>query len=412
MARTRIDPTASLLRPDGRIDRRSFLAGAASLGVSAFALPAAAQSGPVNIGWVRASTGRLASLYAPQFVGGLIAVDEINAAGGIMGRPIARLEEDDEASPAKQPQVAKKLLDAKPLAVVGPSGSSQALASVVFTGPAKVLQACNAAAAEMGDGTKYPYHYQCMTNTVRQSEIMVRHLRDVMNVKRIGVLQENTAFGEQGTAATLTLLKSLGVTDVPVEVYPLTAPDLSPYIRNLRNANVDGVVAWIATVPAAATAFNAMYRLKWNPPVVGHNGICTETIFDHVPPEAVANVYSTYYKNLTWWGSKPPGDRQIAYAKKIAAYPESKAVETYVATAPYYDFVYLLKHGVETARSWEPEKIKAVLDNTRGFKGMLGTFSFTPTNHSGLAVDELVLVSIVSARSPQALGVFRERLGD
>ena len=58
MARTRIDPTASLLRPDGRIDRRSFLAGAASLGVGAFALPAAAQSGPsILAGCVRAPDG-------------------------------------------------------------------------------------------------------------------------------------------------------------------------------------------------------------------------------------------------------------------------------------------------------------------------------------------------------------------
>lgn len=411
---TLLDPNTPF-RADGSIDRRRFLETAAKLGVGALGAPLvsptwAQSNAPVQFGWIRASTGRLAPLYAPQFIGGLIAVDEINAAGGILGRPIARLEEDDEAAPAKQPQIAKKLLDSKPLAVVGPSGSSQALASVVFTGPAKVFQGTNAAAAEMGDGSKHPYHYQCMTNTVRQSEIMVRHLRDVMKVKRIGLLQENTAFGEQGTAATLALLQRLGVKDVPVEVYPINAPDLTPYVRNLRAAKVDGVIAWIATVPAAATAFNAMYRMKWNPPVVGHNGICTESIFDHIPPEAMANVFATYYKNLTWYGDQQPGERQIAYARKIATYPEAKGTETYIATAPYYDFVYLMKHGVETAKSWDPEKIKQALDNTQGFKGMLGTFSFTATNHSGLAADELVLANIVSAKSGKAMGIFRERL--
>lgn len=144
---------------DGSLDRRGFLATASRIGAGAFGamagglipLSAFAQAQPLNIGWIRPTTGRLASSFAPLYVGGLIAIDEINAAGGILGRPIARNEEDDEASPAKQPAVAKKLLDAKPVAIVGPTGSSQALASLAFTTPAKLPQTTFANAAEMGD---------------------------------------------------------------------------------------------------------------------------------------------------------------------------------------------------------------------------------------------------------------------
>ena len=91
---------------DGSLDRRGFLGTAGRLGVGMMGMGAApllmAQQQNFTVGWVRPSTGRLASSFAPLYVGGLIAIEEINAAGGILGRPIVRKEEDDEASPAKQ----------------------------------------------------------------------------------------------------------------------------------------------------------------------------------------------------------------------------------------------------------------------------------------------------------------------
>ena len=86
---------------DGSLDRRAFLATAGRLGVGMMGMGAApllmAQQQNFTVGWVRPSTGRLASSFAPLYVGGLIAIEEINAAGGILGRPIVRKEEDDEA---------------------------------------------------------------------------------------------------------------------------------------------------------------------------------------------------------------------------------------------------------------------------------------------------------------------------
>ncbi|RZI65595.1 MAG: amino acid ABC transporter substrate-binding protein, partial [Variovorax sp.] len=188
---------------DGGLDRRTFLQAAAALGAGLSMPSAFSQAGqPLDIGWIRPTTGRLVSTFQPLYVGGVIAVDEINAAGGILGRPLVRVEEDDEASPAKQPAVAKKLLDRKPLAFVGPTGSSQALASLAFTTRAKMPQATYANAAELADGTKYPYHYQLSFNTAIQAEVIVRHLVEKLGLRKIGVIQENTAFGEQGTAST------------------------------------------------------------------------------------------------------------------------------------------------------------------------------------------------------------------
>jgi branched-chain amino acid transport system substrate-binding protein len=110
------------------ISRRSMLAaGPALFGGS---LLAAAQSvfaqkgDTIKIGSARAMTGLVASSFAPLYVSVKIAVEEINAAGGILGRPIEIIEADDESSPAKEPAVMRRLIDGGAQALLGPVGSS------------------------------------------------------------------------------------------------------------------------------------------------------------------------------------------------------------------------------------------------------------------------------------------------
>jgi ABC-type branched-subunit amino acid transport system substrate-binding protein len=402
------------LRRDGSIDRRDFLSTAARIGVgalgaSSLGLASAARAEEkFNIGWVRPTTGRLASSFSYLYIGGLIAIDEINAAGGILGKPINRIEEDDEASPAKEPAVVKKLQGEGINLICGPTGSSQALASLATTTPAKIIQATYANGAELGDGKKYPYHYQCTFNTNQQGEIAARYLVENMKLKKIGILQENTAFGEQATAASRATLKKLGLEPVKVEVYPLNAPDLNTYVGNLRKAGIDGMIAWIANTPNAAMAFNAMNSQKWFPPITGHNGLFLDALFDLVPAEALTHVYGTMYRSLMWTDSKSPGPKQVEFAKKVAAFPDGKGSGVPIANAPYYDFLHLLKVVIEGEKSFEPEKVKKAMDNVKGYQGLLGTLNFTPDNHTAIGIDDIALASVSSGKDAKAMGIFRE----
>ncbi|MFO1081461.1 MAG: ABC transporter substrate-binding protein [Reyranellaceae bacterium] len=402
------------LRHDGSIDRRDFLRTARGLGAGLLGATSLGWAGRASaqqkfdIGWVRPTTGRLASSFSILYIGGLIAIDEINAAGGILGRPINRVEEDDEASPAKEPAVVKKLQGAGVNFICGPTGSSQALSSLATTTPAKIIQATYANGAEVGDGTKYPYHYQCTFNTNQQGEIAARYLVENMKLKKIGILQENTAFGEQATAASRATLKKLGLEPVKVEVYPLNAPDLNTYVGNLRKAGIDGMIAWIANIPNAAMAFNAMNAQKWFPPITGHNGLFLDALFDLVPAEALTHVYGTMYRSLMWSDGKTPGPRQMEFAKKVAAFPDGKGSGVPIANSPYYDFLHVLKMVIEGEKSFEPEKVKRALDSVKGYQGLLGTLNFTPENHTAIGIDDIALASVASGKDPKAMGIFRE----
>jgi branched-chain amino acid transport system substrate-binding protein len=155
------------------LDRRLFLGGVAALAARASVDTALAAEETFNIGWVRPTTGRLASSYAPLYIGGLIAIDEINAIGGVMGRKIARQEKDDEASPAREPAM-KRLQESGVRYICGPTGSSQSLAAMAITTPAKTITTMYAIASEAGDGARYRWHYQCTFNSDLQAEMASR----------------------------------------------------------------------------------------------------------------------------------------------------------------------------------------------------------------------------------------------
>jgi len=362
-----------------------------------------------KLGWVRPTTGRFASSYAQIYVGGLIAVDEINAGGGIIGRKIERIEEDDEASPAKEPAIVKKLQEAGCSYLFGPTGTSQSLASLATSTPAKIIQCAFAIGASTGDGKKYPYQYQATFNTDQQADVLTRYLVKVQGVKKIGILQENTAFGTESVAATRKALQEFGLTPTEIQTVPNLAPDLTPYLVNLQKTGVDCVILWIANTPSLTLAFNGFASLKWYPIIAGHRQILIDAVTKMVPDDAIKNVFATHLRTLTWSEKSSPGERQVAFAKKLAAYPEVKGNEIVAGTAPFYDFLHLLKGVIEAEKTFETVRIKAALDNVTGYAGLLGKLNFTPEQHSGLAADDLAVVTLSSGKDPKAMGLFRER---
>ena len=249
-----------------------------------------------------------------------------------------------------------------------------------------------------------------MFNTDQQAEVCVTFMVQTLGFKKIAILQENTAFGEQAGGSTKRILqKNFGLEPVTVQAYPINAPDLAAYVGNLQKAGADGVIVWAANVPNAAMIFNAMKSLKWFPPVTGHSGLFLPALFDLVPAESVKNVFATYYRNFTWTDTEQPGARQIAFAKKLAEYPEAKGFEVNVAASPYYDFVKLLKTVIEAEKSFDGEVIKRALDHVSGYAGLVGNISFTPENHSGISIKDVVLASVASGQDARAMGCMRAR---
>ncbi len=119
-----------------RFDRRSVLKGAAGLGVVGVASPfviAARADTPIRIGMIDPLTGVYAAVAQNEVIGAKLAVDQINAAGGVLGRPLELLVEDSANDVGTGVQKARKLIDRDQVSfLIGDvnSGIAQAIAQV------------------------------------------------------------------------------------------------------------------------------------------------------------------------------------------------------------------------------------------------------------------------------------------
>jgi branched-chain amino acid transport system substrate-binding protein len=377
---------SSSLRPAAHpagVSRRAVLAGTPAFFGGSLLLGAqsifAQRGDTIKIGSARAMTGLVASSFAPLYVSVKIATEEINAAGGILGRPIEIVEVDDESSPAKEPAVMRKLIDSGAQALLGPVGSSHTIAAVTTTTASKVIHAGGGWAEELADGVKYPYHYQFTYNTGHQGEAIARLIVEKLKLKKVGILQENSGLGESGGAATTRSLKKRGLDPVGVEVYPPTATDLKVYLNKLRAARLGG------------------------------NSLFSNTVLDNTDPEVLKNAYGTLIKTMTYSATEAPGARQVAYAKRVVTFPEAKFWEINAAISPFYDYLHLLKQVVESEKRFDTERIKKAFDATRNYDGMIGSISFSPENHCALTGDQMVMATLLSGKDPRSMHVFRER---
>ncbi len=297
--------------------RRDVLVLGGSLGAGALlgsATNVFAQSGDtIKIGAARAMTGLVASSFAPLYVGMKIAVEEINAAGGMMGRRAEIIEGDDESSPAKEPALMRKLMDAGAQAMIGPVGSSHALSAVATTGPAKMIHASGGFTEELADGVKYPYHYQFTYNAGQQGEAVARFSLETLKLRKVGILHEQTGFGESAAASTVRNLKRRGVEPVGVEAYPINATDLKVYVNKLRSAGAEVLVLWNAPAQGMVLTAAALQSMKWFPPLLGGNGMYSNTVMDGADPEVLKNAYATLIRSMTYGASEQPAARQLAY---------------------------------------------------------------------------------------------------
>ncbi|TWH01181.1 amino acid/amide ABC transporter substrate-binding protein (HAAT family) [Mesorhizobium sp. J18] len=404
----------ALAAPIGR--RQLLKAGAASAAMLAMPgiIGRALADDELKIGWVRPLTGPLASSFEALYAAGDIALEEINSAGGILGRKLVKVEVDDAGAPANEPIAMRELINQDVKFVVGPVGSSQTLASLAVSTPAKIIQSGYITASEGGAGTRYPYHYQCVFTVETQAVIYAEHLAEKTRAKKIGILVEDSAAGTSVLAACKEELPARGLTIVGEQISPLRSNDLTPFLRSLRSAGAEALCAFVSNNIDVTQFFVGLQRLGWQPPVVGHIGLVFAAADKAVPDAArYPDAFAASYKALTFTDSEQPDERVRSYIDKILGLGLPPAALPPAATSPYYDFLHVLKHAAEETESLDTDEIKAYLDQLTGYKGLFGEMKFTAENHTAYG-PEAAAMAQVFVEDPGELvtasqGLFRPR---
>lgn len=315
---------------------------------------------PVKIGHVVPLTGFLAMTGSYGDLGAKLAVEEINKKGGVLGRPLEMITED-EVNPGIAVQKTRKLIDKDRVqAVFGTVSSACALAMGDVCQQNRVLFINSGSNSDEIRGSRCHRYTFCIeaSNTQYVSAIG-QWLIKRRKLNRWYVLTADYAFGHDLSRCSKRLLTQHGGQEIANDLIPTGTTDFSSYMIKIRNAKPDLVFMNLAG--ADITNFLKQYKeFGFNIEVSG--GVMDTAQAWAVGPDAMTGVFPLvwYHKNT----AKGSQEFAAAFEKKDGKPPENQAWGDYVG-------VKVIAAAMEKAKSTDSKALVKTLESFQ-FDGMKG----------------------------------------
>jgi branched-chain amino acid transport system substrate-binding protein len=319
----------------------------------------------IKLGVPGAHSGDLASYGLPSAHAARLVVDDINAQGGILGRKVVILQEDDQCKPEVAANVGTKLVSEKVDAVMGHICSGATKAAMNIYKDAGIL--CMSPSATNVDLTKsgdYPNFFRTISPDDAQAELQVRFALDTLKVSKIAVIHDKGDYGKGIAEFAQALLLERGVKPVLFEGITPGAVDYSAVIQKIRRAGADAVI-YGGYHPEAAKIVSGMRKKKMDTIFISDDGVRDET-FIKVAGRYAEGVYATGPIDTT---KSPMAIAAIEHHRKVyGEEPGAFYLNAYSATL-------CLLQAIEKAGSTEFDAIANAL-RTNWFDTPLGKISF------------------------------------
>ena len=340
----------------------------------------------IKVGWLSSLTGPLSSAAIAENQGVQLAVEEINKAGGIMGRQIELLTRDTAGDPTKAVNFAQQLaFSDKVHFVIGPVNSGEGLAVTPILARAGVPNLVIGAIDELIDPVKYPRAFRVINTNKQWISTANDYALNALKKSKVAVLADTSGYGTASAKTAVELLEKAGVKPVYTVLIDPNKTDLSDEMNKARAAGADIVMPWSAATGLLGRLLNARGDMGWNVPVVGHPSLMAAQIRKLLnKPEYWEGTYAAGYQSTTFGSDGKLPARTQALVDKVR--PKLGGGEIDVLfwwVAMGYDTVKIIEHAVKTAGSTDPAAIQKVLENTKNFQGVYATYNWSATEHNG-----------------------------
>ena len=367
------------------LGRRTFLA----LALSA-ALPAFAQE-TIKIGLVTALSGQSARAGEAITRGLQVAIDELNAGGGVLGRKFELVRRDDEATPAKGVLAARELVFKEKVAVLfGGLDTPVSLAIVPIMNEAKVPfmgpWAAGTPITKNGANPNYVFRVSAVDEIVDKA--MLQYAQKTFNAKKPGMILINNPWGESNEKGLRAALAAKKMPFAAIEKFETNDVDVVPQLTRLKQAGAD-VLFMVANVAPSAQVVKSLDRMGWNVPIVSHWGPAGGRFSELAGPSG-SRVH--FIQTYTFTGKiTPKGEAVLAALKK--KYPAIKTladVTPAVGIANAYDALHLTVLAIGNAKSTEGPKVRQGFFAIERYEGLIKTYEkpFSPTKHDALSSND------------------------
>lgn len=210
------------------------------------ACPAAAQS--IQIGLSTPITGPAAVASEWERWGVDLALEEINAAGGLLGRKVEVITEDNKCNPSEGVNVANRLVEAKVTAIIGSHCSSVHLAVMPIIKQAKIPMitgiASNPQITELSGVGGNDWAFRISPSDQTMMDALGKFLGARKLFKTVAVVGEDTDFGRGGADAFKAVAEKAGITIVSTDFHPQNTPDYTSILTRLQQRRPDAVATF------------------------------------------------------------------------------------------------------------------------------------------------------------------------
>ncbi|MFM9925893.1 ABC transporter substrate-binding protein [Variovorax sp. H27-G14] len=369
---------------------------------SALALSAAAfAADPIKIGVDGPYTGGSSSMGVSMRDGVRLATEEINKAGGVLGRQIQLIERDDEAKNERGVQIAQEFVNKeKVVAAVGYINTGVALASQRFFQEAKIPVLNNVATGSIithqFDKDPENYVFRNAAHDSIQAPMIVEEAVTRRGYKKVAILADSTNYGQLGREDLERALKNKGITPVAVEKFNIKDVDMTAQLLKAKEAGAEAVLTY-GIGPELAQIANGMTKLGWKVPIVGSWTLAMANFIDNAGPGGDgARMPQTFIQ-------EPTTPKRKAFIEAFVGKfkPKNNRMDSPVSAAQGYDSIYLLAAAIKQAGSTDGPKIKAALEDLQApVEGVVTTYNkpFSKTDHDAITANIPVFGEVKGGR--------------
>ena len=355
--------------------------------------PGGTAAEPIKIGAIVSLTGTYASLGGPEKNTLDMEVKRINDAGGVNGRKIEVIIEDDGTDEAKAVAAASKLIDQdKVVALIGATGTGQTMAvrgNVDRAGIPEVSMAGGSAVTATFDPLVFQTPWPNGVVLPYEFAYMKKH-----GITKIGVISDTGGFGKDGLAVAQAAAPKAGITIVSNQAFNPGDTGMTTQLTKIKGSGAQAILI-ITSGSEAATIVQNAKQLGITLPLYGTHGNARVEFIKGAGSAADGFLFAAGKILIPESWGKGTAEYKVSkdFVDRYAAAYNGEKPSTFAGHA--YDALNIIVEGAKRVQGdLTPTALRDEIEKTNGLVGIGGTFTFSPTNHNGLSDADLNMYEV------------------
>ena len=367
---------------------RTRLAALALLAAATLTGPAFAEDS-YKMGMSVGLTGYAATVDRAWRDGAALAVDALNAKGGVLGQKIELTVEDNHSEPQDAVTAYRKMLssDGAQVFVSGCVSAGNFAAAPLLVRAQVPMMLCSILPTQTEPAK---WAYSTLPPAKFEIETRLAYLRDKTQIRKVGVLYDPTPYANLQKTVAEKEAAEYGIEVVGIEQYKQDDADLSVQLSKMQAAGAGAVLK----IGLGGTTLTAAKNIKQ----LGSNLLLLTSLEDLAVFRPVAEVLGDHFFFVASpsqiYAELPDSPLKAEITKFITPWRAKYGDRDPNWASRGWDGVMLVAAAATKAGSTDGAKLRATLETLTGFQGTTGVYDFTPANHQGITANPFVLATI------------------